>query len=95
MGSSPGEDTVCSSDTKHNSRMVPRPKRLLSLRLQEQWLDRTPKPVFSLSPGENRFCNPETEHDRRMAPRPTLLVSSKRLQEERMQSQDTPGFKPQ
>jgi hypothetical protein len=39
LGSSPGEDGFCSSETKHDRRTVPRPKLFVSVRrLREQRL---------------------------------------------------------
>jgi hypothetical protein len=60
LGSSPGEDDFCSSETKHYRRTAPGPKLFVpAMRLQTQRPE-TQKTVLGSNPGEDLFCTLET-----------------------------------
>jgi hypothetical protein len=66
LGSSPGENGLCSAETKHDRRMVRRPKLFVSVR--RDYRNRGNKhenTVLCSSPGKAVFCTLETNGGRR------------------------------
>jgi hypothetical protein len=62
LSSIPGEGVSCSSETKHDRRMVPEPK----LFFQNQKL-KPRKIVLGSIPSEDCFCSSDTKHDKKSA----------------------------
>jgi hypothetical protein len=69
MSSSPRKGDACSSETKHNRRMAPRPKMFVSRRRLQRGHN-LKKTILSSSPGEDDFCSSKNKHDKGTLPRP-------------------------
>jgi hypothetical protein len=64
LDSSPGEDGLCSSKTKHDKRTAPRPKLFVSMRRLQEQMPQPQKTVLGSSLGEDVFCTLETNDGR-------------------------------
>jgi hypothetical protein len=82
LRSIPGEYVSCSSETKHDRRMVPRLKLFVSKRRLRKQRPEPRKTVLGSIPSKDGFCSSDTKHDRRTGPKPKLFVSKRRLQEQ-------------
>jgi hypothetical protein len=76
-----GEDCFCSSETKHDKRMAPRPNLIVSNRKEQKKGSKRWENDMDSSPGEDGFCKLSAKHDKRTAPGTTLYVS-KRFQKQ-------------
>jgi hypothetical protein len=78
LSSIPGEGISCGSETKYDTRMVPRPNLFVSKRILRNEGYKTEN-----CPDEDGFCSLKTKHDRRAVPWKNLfLVSVRKLQEQ-------------
>jgi hypothetical protein len=67
FSSIPGEGGSCSSETKHDRRTAPRPKKFFVSKRRLQKKGHNPEKLLDSSPDENVFSSSETKHDRRTA----------------------------
>jgi hypothetical protein len=86
---STNEGGSCSSETKHDRRMAPRPKLFVLARRSQEQRPQPQKSVLGSSHIGDGFCSSETKHNKRVVPRPKLFVLARRLQEQRPQPQKT------
>jgi hypothetical protein len=80
LGSSPSEDGLCRSETKHDKITGPRPNLFVSARILQEQRPQPRKSVLGLSPGEDGLCRSDTKHKKSIWPRPHLFVSARILQ---------------
>jgi hypothetical protein len=80
LSSIPGEGTSCSSEIKHYTRTVPRPKLFTSERRLQKRKPQPQKAVLSSIPDRDLSCCSESKLDRKMVPKPKFFVLKRRLQ---------------
>jgi hypothetical protein len=59
----PSEDGFCNAETKHDGRMVPRPKLFVLVRRCQKQMSQTQE-LLGSSPSEYAFCTLEINNDR-------------------------------
>jgi hypothetical protein len=68
-----GEGGSCRSGTKHDRRMVPRPKLFVSKRKLQRHRSQPRETVLGSCPGKGISCSSENKHDIRMTPKSKFL----------------------